>query len=73
MVAGHGFGTFVDPTLLFGILFDFWTIFDQHGPKFRRCVLGRLGGLGVAGHGFDTFSNPPLRFGIRFDSWAFSY
>ena len=45
-VAGHDFGTFVDATLVFRILFDFWTIFDQYGPKFRKCVLGRMEGFG---------------------------
>ena len=33
-VPGHDFGTFVDSTLVFGILFDIWSIFGQIGPKF---------------------------------------
>ena len=41
-VAGNEFPTFVDPTLHFRILFDFWTTFDEIGPKFRKCVLGRM-------------------------------
>ena len=53
-VTGHDFGTFVDPTLLFRILFDFWTIFDEIGPKFRKCVLIEWRGLEVPGHDFGT-------------------
>ena len=44
--AGVGFGTFVDPTLLLGILLDFWAICGQIGPKLWKCVLSRFGGLG---------------------------
>ena len=59
-VAGHGFGTFVDPTLPFGILAISGPFLAKWDQNFESVFEVDLGGLEVAGHDFGSFFEPTL-------------